>query len=188
MQALSVFVVLALPLSVFMLQAVMGQLGPDPAKVTMLNLGHAAISILLLVLSLPLLAKLPGLRFIKRYSRMVGLWAFSYVSLHFLSYLAVMTGFQWQILLQDLTQRPYAYVGFAAWLMLLLLALTSSKYAQRLLKRRWKLLHRLVYLAVIAALVHILWVARSDIIWFLTYAAVFILLCLLKTPALSLRR
>ena len=101
-QSLSIFILLGVPLSVFLLQALLGQLGPDPAKVTMLNLGHAAISLLLLVLSLPLLAKLPRFGFIKRYSRMVGLWAFAYVSLHFLSYLAVVTGFQWQILLQDL--------------------------------------------------------------------------------------
>ena len=174
--------ILSVPLLLFVSLAQVGELGPDPGKELIIYFGHTALIILLITLALPILKKIKGLHFISRCSRLIGLWSFTYASLHLLSYLAFVTGFSVAILTEDLTGRPYAYIGMFAWLILLLLAVTSNAYSQRKLKRNWKLLHRFVNLALLAILVHVLWVARSDLVWFLLYSFVFVLLIWLKYP------
>lgn len=99
-----------------------------------------------------------------QYRRMVGLFAFFYASLHFLTYLVVDKFFDWNEILTDIAKRKYITVGFSALLMLTALAVTSTAgWIRRLGGKRWQQLHRLVYLAVIAGVVHYYWSVKSDV-------------------------
>jgi sulfoxide reductase heme-binding subunit YedZ len=93
---------------------------------------------------------------------MVGLFAFSYVGLHLLAYLGLLAEFELIRVVDDLTQRPYIMVGFAGFLALLPLAVTSTRGWQRRLGPRWKRLHRLVYLVCVLAILHLLWLSKSS--------------------------
>ena len=117
---------------------------------------------------------------------MFGLFVFFYAFLHGLAYLAFEVGFSIRYLLEDLMERPYIYVGATALSILFVMALTSNRFSQKKLKRNWKRLHRLVYLALALILLHVLWIARSDLNEFAVYTAVaaFIVLCRLFMPRL----
>lgn len=161
------------PLVACIVLGLLGQLGPDPGKELALYLGHISFSYLLLVLAIPVLKKVRCMSWFGRCSRLLGLFAFFYVSLHLMAYAAFFVGFRLDLLVTDLLERPYVYVGFSGWVLLLVLVCTSNQWMQRKLKRHWKSLHRLIYAVIILALCHVLWLARSDIQWFVLYLSLF---------------
>lgn len=139
-----------------------GGLGVNPIETLLLDTGTYAMIALLVALSVTPLRRMTGVAGIGRYRRLLGLIAFGYASAHFLIWLGVDLFFDWVLILEDLTTRPFVMAGFAAWFILLLLAATSTRAAMGLLKRNWTRLHRLVYLAGILAVVHIVWLTRAD--------------------------
>jgi len=99
-----------------------------------------------------------------RYRRMVGLFAFFYASLHFLTYLVIDKFFDWNEILTDIGKRTYITVGFAALVILTALAITSTAgWIRRLGGKRWQQLHRLIYIAIIAGVIHYYWSVKSDV-------------------------
>jgi sulfoxide reductase heme-binding subunit YedZ len=140
----------------------LGGLGTNPIERLLIESGTIAMIMLLSALAVTPLRRLTGLAAITRLRRMIGLLAFGYVSLHFLVWLGVDLFFDVSLILDDLTQRPYVMVGFAAWVILLLLASTSTDRAVRILKRNWSRLHRLVYAAGVLAVIHVIWLTRAD--------------------------
>jgi methionine sulfoxide reductase heme-binding subunit len=168
------------PLLYWLYQAEQMALGPDPGKVLLENLGQAALILLLLTLSLTPLQQLSGWSGWSLIRRQLGLWSFSYASLHLLGYLAFVLGFDVSHLGTELRERPYILLGVAAWLLLLPLALTSNRFSMRRLGRYWKPLHRAVYLVLALALLHLLLIVRSNIGEWLLYAAIGLLLMLLR--------
>ncbi|OQS43741.1 sulfite oxidase heme-binding subunit YedZ [Chromobacterium haemolyticum] len=108
--------------------------------------------------------------------RMLGLFAFFYLSLHFLTYLWLDQFFDWAGIVRDIYQRPFITVGFAALLLMTPLALTSTQGWMRRLKRNWGRLHRLVYPTALLAVVHYWWLVKKDLSQPLSYAAVLALL------------
>ena len=161
-----VFALLAMPLA-WLAANIAGEivepgsaLGPEPGEAVVHELGIWALRILLatlLISSIARLARKPGLI---RFRRMAGLWAFAYVVLHFTAYLGLLAGFHLDTILGDFTKRPYITMGLAALLMLIPLAITSTRGWQRRLGHRWRQLHRLVYLAALAAWIHLLWLSK----------------------------
>lgn len=139
-----------------------GGLGVNPIETLLTDSGTYSIILLLAALSVTPLRRLTGLAPVLRLRRMLGLLAFGYVSAHFLIWLGVDLFFDWELIIEDLTTRPFVMAGFAAWVILLLLAATSTRAAMSLLKRNWTRLHRLVYLAGILGIVHIVWLTRAD--------------------------
>ena len=139
-----------------------GGLGVNPIETLLNDTGTFTIIGLLVALSVTPLRRLTGIAVIGRYRRLLGLLAFGYASAHFLIWLGVDLFFDWSLILDDLTTRPFVMAGFAAWFILLLLAATSTRAAMSWLKRNWTRLHRLVYLAAILAVVHIVWLTRAD--------------------------
>ncbi|MCH8499278.1 MAG: sulfoxide reductase heme-binding subunit YedZ [Marinobacter sp.] len=166
----SVFTLSLVPLAVLVARLLFGQLGPDPAEPITRATGLAALQWLLLTLAMTPLRKWTGRTEWMRLRRMLGLFAFFYACLHFVAYLHLIAG--WQDLWGSFTRRPYIIAGLAAFLMLLPLALTSTRAAIKALGRRWRLLHRLIYPAAIAAWIHYLWQARADIGDMVLYGAV----------------
>ena len=94
---------------------------------------------------------------------MIGLFALFYASLHFTVWLTFLLEFQWLTIFEEIIERPYITIGFCAYLILLVLGITSPKAMVLRLGKNWKRLHRLVYLAAILGVVHLLWILRIDI-------------------------
>jgi sulfoxide reductase heme-binding subunit YedZ len=138
--------------------------------------GDWALRLLLLSLAMTPLRRLLGQPWPIRFRRLVGLYAFFYACLHLSIYLVLDLGGYWTQIFEDIAKRPYITVGFGAWLLLLPLALTSTRGWIRRLGRRWGQLHRLVYVAGGLAVLHFLWLVKSDLREPLVYAAVLALL------------
>lgn len=153
-------------------------LGADPGEAVVLFLGEWGIRMLLLALAVSPLRRRLGWPALARVRRLVGLFAFAYLSLHLLAYLALLAGFDWSAIAEDLTERSYIIVGALGLLCLLPLALTSTRGWQRRLGRRWKSLHRLVFAAAGLGLLHLLWLTRDGYGELLLYALVFLALML----------
>lgn len=147
-------------------------LGADPVAALTHATGEWALRLLLLGLALTPLRRLTGQAWPIRFRRLVGLYAFFYACLHLSIYLVLDLGGFWTQIFEDIAKRPYITVGFSAWLLLLPLALTSTRGWIRRLGRRWGQLHRLVYGAAALAVLHFLWLVKSDLREPLLYAAI----------------
>ncbi|MBS1102640.1 protein-methionine-sulfoxide reductase heme-binding subunit MsrQ [Gluconobacter sp. Dm-62] len=130
-----------------------GDLGADPVNVFERSLGLWAFRFLLVCLALAPMRRFTGINLL-RYRRLAGLLAFFYASLHLLAYVGLDHGFDWTVLWTDITHRYFIILGMSALILLIPLALTSNALSMRWLKRRWKLLHRLIYPAAILAGIH----------------------------------
>lgn len=184
---LFVFVLVAVWPLFWLYQAWSFALGPDPGKVLVERLGLGALILLLITLSMTPLQKLSGWSGWMAVRRQLGLWCFAYGVLHLAAYAVFILGLDWSQLGVELRKRPYIIVGAIALLGLLLLALTSNRYSQRRLGKSWKKLHRLAYLILPLALLHMLWIVRADLQEWTVYAVIGAGLLVLRIPALMRR-
>lgn len=165
-----VFLAALVPLVLVVASIVTGTLGPDPGQEVTEALGRAAFQLLIVTLAMTPLSRLfkwPGWI---RVRRMLGLFAFFYACLHLMAFLQFILG--WGDLWATFTRRPYIVLGSSAFLLLVPLAMTSTRGMMQRLGKRWKSLHRLVYPAVLLAWLHFLWQSRSDITEMLIYGLV----------------
>lgn len=169
-----VFCLALIPLALLINDIFTGDVGPDPGQAITERLGLAAFQLLLLTLLITPLKKVTGWSGWLRYRRMLGLFVFFYASLHILAFLQLLLG--WGDLWATFTKRPYIVLGAAAFLLMLPLALTSTKGMMKRLGRRWKPLHRLIYPAAGLVWVHFLWQARSDITEMVVYGVILFIL------------
>ena len=146
------------------------QLGVDPEKTVIWETGIWTFNLLLTVLVLPVIARWARWSTLLRYRRAVGLWVFVYASAHFLSFVTFLLGWDITHLAKEVAERPYVLVGFSGWLILLTMALTSTRQWMRRLGRWWKRLHTMVYVVLGLAAVHYLLMIRSDWAWPAAYA------------------
>lgn len=156
------------------------QLGVDGVDTLLHKLGDFALIILLTTLAITPLRRLTGWNVLIRIRRLVGLFGLFYLTLHFLTYLVLDQTLDWEFILEDLTKRPYAVVGFLAWLLLIPLAITSTRGWVRRLGKRWQKLHQLVYVAVALGLLHFYWQVKADTLWPLVAATVYVVLLALR--------
>lgn len=184
---MSVFIVAAVWPLLWLYEALMNALGPDPGKVLVDRLGLGTLILLLITLSMTPLQKLTGWAGWIAVRRQLGLWCFAYVTLHLGGYAAFILGFDWSRLGVELSKRPYIIVGALGFLGLLALAVTSNRYSQRRLGVRWKKLHRLVYLILGLGLLHMLWIVRADLKEWSIYAFVGAVLLMLRVPPVMRR-
>jgi sulfoxide reductase heme-binding subunit YedZ len=160
-----VFVLCALPLAWLAARTfdVAGlTLGPNPVEALIHGLGSWGLRLLLLTLCLRPLAVLLRQPRLMRLRRLLGLFAFTYLVLHFLAWFGIDQSFDAGNVASDIAKRPYVTVGFAALLLLIPLAATSTDGWMRRLGRRWQLLHRLVYPAALLGCLHFLWLVKAD--------------------------
>lgn len=153
-----------------------GGLGADPVAEIEHRLGIWALRLLLITLAVTPLRQLLGQPVLGRFRRMLGLYAFFYATLHLGAYLVLDLRGYWTQVFEEILKRPYITVGFAAWLLLVPLAATSTRAAIRRLGRNWARLHQLVYLVAILAVLHFWWLVKSDVREPLLYAAILTLL------------
>ncbi len=171
-----IFLVALVPFAVLLLRIALNELGPDPAQELAKETGEWTLRFLLVALALTPLQRLTGITQFTRQRRMLGLFALFYATVHFLVWMAFLLGFRWFAIVEELIERPYITVGFSAYIILLALGITSPKSMVRRLGRNWKRLHRLVYLAGILGVVHLLWILRTDISEALIYGSILFLL------------
>lgn len=172
----AIFLVCLLPLLRLVWLGFSGGLGVNPIEFVTRSLGTWALSFLLITLTITPLRRLTGQGHWLRYRRMLGLFAFFYATLHLLSYLWLDQFFDWREILVDIYKRPFITAGMTAFLLLLPLAATSTDRAMRTLKRNWQRLHRLVYPAALAAVLHYFWLVKQDLTQPILYALVLTLL------------
>jgi methionine sulfoxide reductase heme-binding subunit len=182
------FVLCLLPLAWILYTAFAGRLGPDPAEALMLFTGEWALRMLALTLLVSPLRAWTGWSFLLGLRRMLGLYAFFYGCVHFLTFLQFYIGWFPTALTEELAERPYITLGFSAWLLMLPLAITSTRAMQRRLRGNWQRLHRLVYPAAVLACMHLLWQARSDLGQALIYLAIFAALLVWRVRRRSLKQ
>ena len=140
-------------------------LGPDPTAALSHGTGFAALHILIISLAITPVRRLSRhLGWLVRFRRMLGLYAFFYACVHLLVYLKLYANLDWPTLVDDLSKRRYIIAGFSAWLLLLPLALTSTKWSIRKLGKRWQVLHRLVYVAAVLGVIHYWWIVKSGVL------------------------
>ncbi|MEJ2309620.1 MAG: sulfoxide reductase heme-binding subunit YedZ [Gammaproteobacteria bacterium] len=176
------FLLCLVPFGLLLLRAANNDLGANPVEALTHETGDWALRFLLASLAVTPLRMLTGKAWLLRYRRMLGLFAFFYAVAHFVIYLWIDQAFLWTEIAADIIKRPYITVGFAAFLILLPLAVTSTKGMVRRLGRRWAMLHRSVYAAALLAVLHFLWLVKADYREPGIYLAIFILLMLFRTP------
>ncbi len=175
-----VFLACLLPLAGLVHGMLIEDLGPNPLETVTFVTGDWALRLLLATLAMTPLRRLLHAAWPLRLRRMLGLYAFFYASLHFLIWLVLDQELRWDAILADIAKRPYVTVGFTAWLLMLPLALTSTRAAMRRLGRRWARLHRLVYPSAVLGVLHYLWLVKVDISEPLLYGAVLAVLLLAR--------
>jgi sulfoxide reductase heme-binding subunit YedZ len=144
--------------------AIFTSLGPDPTRTITFTTGLATIRLLVISLAITPLRRIsPRLSWLIRFRRLLGLFAFFYASLHLLTYIGLYSYFDVHAILADILKRRYVTVGMAAWLLLLPLALTSTKWSIRKLGKNWQRLHRLVYVAAFLGVVHYWWLVKPGV-------------------------
>ena len=147
-------------------------LGADPVEELLLTCGKTALNLLCLTLAVTPVATLAHRPQLLRLRRMLGLFAFTYVLLHFTVYLVLDRSLDAAMIAGDIAKRPYITVGFTALVLLVPLAATSTQRMMRRLGRRWQQLHRLVYPVAILAAWHFYWQVKRDVTEPLIYAAI----------------
>lgn len=177
-----VFVLCLLPLTLLVVRAVTNGLGANPVEAITHTTGDWTLRFLLITLTMTPLKRLVGRPWPIRFRRMFGLFAFFYASLHLLTYALIDREFDWSGIVEDVIKRPYITVGFTAFVLLVPLALTSTRAMVRRLGRRWQTLHRAVYAIAILGVLHYIWLVKADIFEPLLYAAVLGVLLLARAP------
>jgi len=160
---LIVFSISLLPLGSIVFDAVHHNLGANPIQMLQYRTGDWALRFLLITLALTPLKMLFGMVFQMRYRRMMGLFAFFYASLHLTVYVGLDQSFSWAHIMEDIPKSPYIVVGLSAFLLLIPLALTSTRRMIQRLGRNWQRLHRLIYASALLAVVHFFWLVKADL-------------------------
>lgn len=147
-------------------------LGTNPVEELLHELGRWSLKFLLLTLAVTPMRRWLGWSWLIRYRRMFGLFSFFYLLLHFLVYAVLDQGLELGLVVEDILKRPYITLGMAGLLLMIPLAATSTKSMMRKLGKRWKRLHRLVYVIAILGVWHFYWQVKLDTLQPLVYAAI----------------
>jgi len=161
------------PCARLVIGAFTNNLGTNPVELLTRSTGTWTLVFLCITLGITPVRKLTGWNWLSQYRRMFGLFAFFYVCLHFTTYIWFDQYFDVQSIVKDVIKRPFITVGFAAFVLLIPLAITSNNYLTRKLgAKRWQALHRLVYLICILGVVHYWWLVKRDLTQPIIYAVI----------------
>lgn len=149
-----------------------GSLGANPVEEIQDRFGNWALRFILVALAVTPLRKITGWNWLARFRRMLGLFAFFYVLMHFLVWLLLDQSLRWSAITEDIVERPFITIGFAALLFLTAMAATSTAAMRRRLGRRWQQLHYSVYIVGILGVWHYWWQVKLDIREPLIYALI----------------
>jgi len=177
---LTVFVLSLIPLIIILVKIFFNNLGAEPIKEITNHTGEWTLLFLIFTLSMSPLKKITNMNIWISFRRMLGLFAFFYASLHMLTYTGLDYRFDLSAISKDILTKKYIFAGFTAWLLLIPLALTSSKKMIILLKHNWKKIHRLIYLTSILGVIHYIWLVKKDLTEPLIYLTIILILLMLR--------
>ena len=167
-----IFLLALWPLAKLMILGFQDDLGANPIEKILRNTGFWTLTFLTITMAITPLRQLTQRVWLGRFRRMLGLFAFFYGVLHFSTYLVLDQFFDWANILKDISKRPYITVGFSALVLMTPLAVTSTDaMLKRLGGKRWRRLHRLVYLITAAGVIHFWWLVKKDVSEPLIFAA-----------------
>ena len=175
-----VFILSTIPFLFIFYKIYFNKLGPEPVKEITHFTGEWTLIFICLTLSMTPLKRLTNLNIWISFRRMLGLFVFFYASLHLLTYIGIDYRFNLQPILDDVLKKKYIFIGFAAWVLLLPLAITSSQMMMKLLKNNWKKLHRLIYVIAIFGALHYIWLSKTIFFRPLVYLVIIIVLLALR--------
>jgi methionine sulfoxide reductase heme-binding subunit len=179
-----VFLVCLVPLGLLAWKGFHGMLGANPIEVITHATGDWTMRFLLITLAITPLRKLLGVPSLIRFRRMLGLYAFFYGSLHFMTWLWLDKFFDWHEMLADVLKRRFITVGMLGLLLLVPLAATSTAgWIRRLGGKNWQRLHRLIYVTALCGVIHYIWLVKADLRKPLQYAAILGVLLLYRVGA-----
>lgn len=170
------FTVCLVPFITLVIGAVNNTLGTNPVETMTHETGEWTLRFLLLTLLITPLRRLSGKSWLIKLRRMLGLYAFFYACLHFITYIWFDQYFDWMEVVRDIPKRPFITVGFTAFVLLIPLAVTSNNKMIRLLKKNWVKLHKLVYVIAVLGVLHFLWLVKADTLEPLIYASILLIL------------
>lgn len=177
----AIFILALLPLLKLIIASFNDGLGANPIEKITHTTGFWTLSFLLITLTATPLRLVTGWPWPIRLRRMLGLFAFFYASLHFLTYLVLDQFFDWLTIFEDIGKRPYITVGFSAYLLLIPLAITSNDAISRKIGgKNWRRLHFLVYPIAIAGILHFVWLVKKDLTQPLVFALCLFCLLILR--------
>ena len=176
----SIFILSTIPFLIIIYKIFFNKLGPEPVKEITHFTGEWTLIFICLTLAMSPLKKLTNLNFWVKERRMLGLFVFFYASLHLLTYVGIDYRFSWQPIFDDVVKKKYIFVGFAAWLLLIPLTLTSSQKMMLLLKQNWKKIHRLIYVIAILGSLHFVWLSKTIYFKPLIYFVIITILLFLR--------
>ena len=183
-----VFAAALVPLAALVFNGATGGLGANPVEAITHTTGEWTLRLLLATLAITPLRHLTGRAWLIRLRRMVGLFAFFYLVLHFATYAVLDASLDLAYVIEDVADRLYITVGFAAFVMLVPLAATSTNaMVRRLGPLRWRRLHRLVYAAGVCGVLHYLWLVKADLREPLIYAGILTALLAARLPVVAQR-
>ena len=157
----SIFILSTIPFLIIIYKIFFNKLGPEPVKEITHFTGEWTLIFICLTLAMSPLKKLTNFNFWVKVRRMLGLFVFFYASLHLLTYIGIDYRFSLQPIFDDVVKKKYIFVGFAAWVLLIPLTITSSQKMVFLLKKNWKKLHRLIYVIAILGSLHFIWLSKT---------------------------
>mgnify|MGYP005722330813 FL=1 len=156
-----VFVLSTIPFVLIVYKIFYNKLGPEPVKEITHFTGEWTLIFICLTLAMSPLKRFTNFNFWIKIRRMLGLFVFFYASLHLLTYVGIDYRFSLQPIFDDVLKKKYIFVGFAAWILLIPLTITSSQKMMFLLKQNWKKLHRLIYVIAILGSLHFIWLSKT---------------------------
>ena len=157
----SVFAISLIPFLFITFKIFFNKLGPEPVKEITHFTGEWTLIFVCLTLAMSPLKRFTNSSFWINIRRMLGLFVFFYATLHLFTYVGIDYRFDWDPIINDVVKKKYIYIGFSAWLLLIPLAITSSKHMVKLLKHNWKKLHRLIYVIAIFGSLHFIWLSKT---------------------------
>jgi len=171
-----VFLFSTIPFLLILYKIFLNKLGPEPVKEITHFTGEWTLIFICLTLSMSPLKSLTNSNIWISFRRMLGLFVFFYATLHSLTYVGLDYRFNWSPILDDVMKKKYIFIGFAAWLLMLPLAITSSQRMVLLLKKNWKRLHRLIYIIAVFGSLHYIWLSKTIFFKPLIYSIIIIVL------------
>jgi sulfoxide reductase heme-binding subunit YedZ len=172
----SVFLLSTIPFIIITYKIFLNKLGPEPIKEITHHTGEWTLLFLIFTLAMSPLKQITNMNIWISVRRMLGLFAFFYASLHMLTYVGLDYRFDINEISKDILTKRFIFVGFSAWLLLVPLALTSSKKMMSILKQYWKKLHRLIYLIALLGVTHFIWLVKKDVTEPLIYLLIILFL------------
>ena len=175
-----IFILSTIPFLFITYKIFFNKLGPEPVKEITHFTGEWTLIFICLTLSMSPLKKLTSINYWVKLRRMFGLFVFFYASMHLLTYVGIDYRFSWRPIFEDVVKKKYIFVGFAAWVLLIPLTITSSQKMMLLLKQNWKKLHRLIYVIAILGSLHFIWLSKTIYFKPLIYFVLIIFLLILR--------